>query len=125
MKVRLHLLATAFFATLIGCAPSSEPEEATTEDALLEEIVDSLPNNFPIINQHGFSASFSTDGYVDLTSNFFTRQGTNGRHCGTCHLAEDGWSIKPGTVVLMFLLTGGTHPIFNVIDADRPDADIS
>jgi cytochrome c peroxidase len=77
-------------------------------------------------NSAGFGASFHSAGSVDLTNNFFTPQGTNGRHCGTCHLPEDGWSIKPETVVAMFESTGGTHPIFvNNLDTDRPTADMS
>jgi hypothetical protein len=37
--------------------------------------------------------------------------------------AEDAWSINPGTIGLLFEQTGGTHPIFNPLDADNPEAD--
>jgi hypothetical protein len=98
------------------------------QEPLLEEYIDSLPNNFPILNAHGFSASFSTTTapIVSLDNNFFTPQGTNGRDCGTCHAAEDGWSIKPATVTLMFLLSDGLDPLFvNNLDTDKPTCDMS
>ena len=84
-----------------------------------------LPNNFPHFNTAGFATTFAPGGFVDLTGAFFTPQGTNGRSCSTCHLAQDGWSITPGTIGLLFASTDGTHPIFNPLDADNPDADLS
>jgi cytochrome c peroxidase len=87
----------------------------------LAEVVDSVANNEISQNEPGYSASFSTQGEVNLEDEFFVPQGTNGRHCGTCHLADDGWSIRPSTAQLFFDETGGLHPLFNLIDADRPD----
>ena len=95
---------------------------------LLEEFIDSLPNNFPIPNGHGAAASYSTTTapIVSLNNNFFTPQGTNGRDCGTCHAVEDGWSLKPATVTLMFLLSDGLDPLFvNHLDTDTPTCDMS
>jgi len=84
------------------------------------------PNNFPIADDSGFSASFHPSGAVALNGNFFTPQGTNGRHCGTCHVPDDGWSIRPATVVALFNATDGTHPIFvNNLDTDTPTSDMS
>jgi cytochrome c553 len=84
-----------------------------------------LPNNFPHVNASGISSTFSTRGFVDLTGEFFQPQGSNGRSCGTCHTPQDAWSINPGTIRLLFALTNGTHPIFNALDANNPDADLS
>jgi hypothetical protein len=84
-----------------------------------------LPNNFPQINGSGFSTTFSSRGFVDLTGEFFQPQGTNGRSCSTCHVPQDAWSITPATIGLLFASTGGTHPIFNPLDADNPQADLS
>jgi cytochrome c peroxidase len=95
---------------------------------LLEEFIDSVPNNFPIPNAHGLSASFSTTTapIVAMDNNFFTPQGTNGRDCGTCHAVEDGWSLTPRTVTLMFLLSDGLDPLFvNHLDTDTPTCDMS
>ena len=62
---------------------------------------------------------------MDLTGAFFTPQGTNARSCSTCRLAQDAWSITPGTIGMLFASTDGTHPIFNPLDADNPDEDLS
>src|SRR5947208_13345051 len=77
-----------------------------------------LPNNFPHINATGLPATFSTRGFVDLTGEYFQAQGANGRSCSTCHIPQDAWSITPGTIRFLFVQTGGTHPIFNSLDAD-------
>lgn len=84
-----------------------------------------LPNNFPHLNPSGLSSTFSTRGFVDLTGEYFRAQGTNGRSCATCHTPQDAWSINPGTIRLLFALTDGTHPLFNPLDADNPEADLS
>jgi mono/diheme cytochrome c family protein len=84
-----------------------------------------LPNNLPIIDADGLSATFSTHGFVDLTGEYFQAQGTNGRSCATCHIPQNAWSISPDTIRSLFAQTGGTHPIFNPLDADNPDQDLS
>jgi len=84
-----------------------------------------LPNNFPFVNQAGTAATFSTAGAVDLDNAFHVPQGSNGRSCESCHLVQSGWSISPADVELRFLLTQGTDPIFNLLDADSPNADVS
>ena len=121
-SVSSSLVALAFVG---ACA---EPAVEVSEDSqqLLDELFDEIPNNLPIRNSSGHGASFHSAGFVDLSNNYFTPQGTNGRHCGTCHAPEDGWSIQPSTVTLMFLLTGGTHPLFaNHLDTDTPTSDMS
>jgi cytochrome c peroxidase len=112
-----------------GCAVDAPADDwSERKQPLLEEFLDSLPNNFPIPNGHGLAASYSTTTapIVSLNNNFFTPQGTNGRDCGSCHAAEDGWSIKPSTVTLMFLLSDGLDPLFvNNLDTDTPTCDMS
>lgn len=88
----------------------------------VQEIV---PNNQPVDNPGGKSATFSTQGNVDSTGEFFQAQGTNGRSCVTCHTAHDAWSLNPGTLNQLFDETGGTHPVFNALDADNPNMDLS
>src|SRR5688500_6442932 len=120
-KYTCVFLVTGF--VLAAC----EPEHEITDLDLLEELVDQIPNNFPLPNEARFSATFnSAAGYVDLSNNFFSPQGSNGRDCGSCHVAQDGWTLRPQTIALMFLLTGGTHPLFvNNLDTDRPTSDMS
>ncbi|HYV10846.1 MAG TPA: hypothetical protein VE980_08125 [Pyrinomonadaceae bacterium] len=84
-----------------------------------------LPNNLPHPNPGGKAATFSTQGAVDLTGEFFQAQGTNGRSCASCHIAEEAWSINPGTLQDLFDETGGTHPVFNLLDANNPNMDVS
>jgi cytochrome c peroxidase len=84
-----------------------------------------LPNNLPHPNPGGKAATFSTQGAVDLTGEFFQAQGTNGRSCASCHIAEDAWSINPGTLQDLFDETVGTHPVFNLLDANNPNMDVS
>jgi len=84
-----------------------------------------LPNNFPHLNPSGFSTTFSPRGFVDLAGEYFQPQGSNGRACSTCHTPQDAWSINPATIGLVFARTGGTHPLFNPLDANNPEADLS
>jgi cytochrome c peroxidase len=82
---------------------------------------DSIPNNRPFRNPGGKAATFSTQGFVDLTGEYFQAQGTNGRSCSSCHIPQEAWSINPGTIQELFDETDGTHPIFNLLDADNPE----
>jgi cytochrome c peroxidase len=86
---------------------------------------DTLPNNFPFLNRAGTAATFSIDGFVNLDNEFHSRVGANGRTCESCHLPQAGWSIRPIDVELLFLLTRGNDPIFNLLDANSPQADVS
>src|SRR5262245_20572651 len=88
-----------------------------------DEIQTKINNNRPILNPGGHAATFSTQGFVDLTSEYFQAQGTNGRSCMTCHTPQEAWSINPGTLQRLFDDTGGTDPIFNPLDANNPDTD--
>lgn len=120
------ILCSSLAIVLVGGCAQPVPSLSEQSQELLEEVADQLPNNFPILNAAGFGASYHPAGYVDLSNNYFTPQGTNGRECGTCHAPEDAWSIKPSTVTWMFLLTGGTHPLFvNNLDTDTPTSDMS
>jgi cytochrome c peroxidase len=114
------------FAFVAGCS-GSDPTEATgTTAGALHGNHNSLPNNVPFENPTGFAATYSTAGSVDLTNEFFQSLGTNGRSCGSCHAASDGWTITPPHVLDRFFDSGGTDPIFRPIDgANRPDADVS
>jgi cytochrome c peroxidase len=86
---------------------------------------DSIPNNHPAQNPDGKSATFSTQGSVNLTGEYFQAQGTNGRSCASCHIAKEAWSITPSTLQHLFDETDGTHPVFNLLDANNPNMDVS
>ena len=79
-----------------------------------------LPNNFPILNEAGTAATFSTAGFVDLNNPFHVPQGTNGRSCESCHLVQTGWSVRPVDVELRFWLTQG-RPHLQPARREQPD----
>ena len=85
----------------------------------------SVSNNETFRNVSGRSGTFSTQGSIDLTSEYFKAQGTNGRSCATCHTAEEAWSITPATLQRFFDETAGEHPVFNKLDANNPDMDLT
>ena len=97
---------------LLAGAASSEGEQ-------------SLPNNHLERNPGGKAATFSTQGHVNLTGEYFQAQGTNGRSCASCHIAAEAWSINPGTLQHLFDETDGLHPVFNLLDANNPNMDVS
>jgi cytochrome c peroxidase len=120
----------AFAAALAAAAcggAADDVSETTIELGQSSQALSSgqLPNNFPIINQAGTAATFSTAGFVDLNNPFHEPQGTNGRSCESCHLFETGWSVLPAEVELRFWLTNGKDPIFNPLDANSPTPDVS
>jgi cytochrome c peroxidase len=126
---RLLLLIAA--AVWVGCSDVDAPRKANAggEGADPDNAgffhTNQLPNDLAVSNPAGTAATFSTAGFVDLTSAFHVPQGSNGRSCGSCHLVQSGWSIRPRDVELMFAASQGTDPIFNLLDADSPTADVS
>ena len=115
--------------TLAGACTDESADvdvESDESEIFVEEFLDAMPNNVPIPNANGFAASAHSAGYVDLDNAFFTPQGTNGRHCGTCHAPEDGWGLNGPTATVLFVLTDGMHPLFvNNRDTDTPTCDMS
>lgn len=114
----LPCLAVAFLSTALASS------EALAESDLGSHSlsVATLPNNFAIPNQAGAAATYSTDGFVDLRNAFHTLKGNNGRTCESCHLPTAGWSIRPLDIEWRFLLSGGRDPLFNILDANNPNA---
>jgi cytochrome c peroxidase len=85
----------------------------------------SMANNLAIPNPGGEAATISAKGSIDLTGPYFQAPGTNGRSCATCHIPEEAWSITPATLKSLFEESGGTHPVFNLLDANNPTMDLS
>ena len=77
-----------------------------------------LPNLLPIPNSSGASATFS-QGDISLDGPFFQSLGTNGRSCGTCHQAAEGWSFSAQGVRQRFNATAGMDPIFRTNDGSN------
>ena len=108
------------FASLLVFDPGAEMAGATGSDCQ-----DRIPNNHPVKNPGGKGATFSAQGFVDLTGEYFQAQGTNGRSCASCHIPEEAWSITPGSLQHLFDETEGLHPVFNLLDANNPNMDVS
>ena len=85
----------------------------------------SIPNNHLLTNPGGEAATYSPNGSVNLTGDYFRPQGTNGQSCATCHIPEEAWSITPVTLRRLFEATEGKHPVFSLLNADNPNMDVS
>jgi len=120
-------VATLLACVACGAAIDSDPDAAPFDaDRRVQPLaIERLPNDFPILNPAGSAGTVSTAGFVDLRNAFHVPQGENGRACESCHLFESGWSVVPWEVELRFWLTDGNDPIFNLLDADSPTADVS
>jgi cytochrome c peroxidase len=80
-----------------------------------------LLNLFPFQNPSGLSATFTSNGVVDLRNPFFQELGTNGRSCGSCHQPDQGWTVSASKIQARFDATGGTDPIFRTNDGSTCD----
>src|SRR5262249_17802131 len=84
------------------------------------------PNLFGFTDPTGIIRTYNNNGATDFDNAFFQSLGTNGRSCGTCHDAADGWTVVPSHVQARFDATAGDDPIFRTNDgSNSPLADVS
>jgi cytochrome c peroxidase len=84
------------------------------------------PNLFGFADPTGIIRTYNVNGATDFDNPFFQSLGTNGRSCGSCHDAADGWTIVPSHVQARFDATGGEDPIFRTNDgSSSPIGDVS
>ncbi len=78
-------------------------------------------------NPEGAVATFQPAGATFPASNaFFQNLGTNGRTCFSCHQPASGWTVSAADVAARFEASGGTDPIFRLVDgATCPSDDVS
>src|SRR5580700_6487230 len=84
-----------------------------------------IPNLFPFLDPTGLISTYNANGPIDedTTNVFFQSLGTNGRSCGTCHLASDGFGLGVASVQAKFAATDGNDPLFASVDgANCPDS---
>jgi cytochrome c peroxidase len=122
VRIRAIVAVVALLGLVWGLACNLRSKPVTPTSSKLH---DSIPNNHPLPNPGGEAATFSSKGSVNLTGEFFKVQGTNGQSCATCHIPEEAWSITPATLQRLFDETGGKHPVFNLLDVDNPNSDVS
>ncbi len=75
----------------------------------------------------GLVASYQPSGPTVTASNpFFQNLGTNGRTCFTCHQPQTGWTISAQSAQARFDQSGGTDPLFRLVDgATCPNDNVS
>src|SRR3954463_2781046 len=84
------------------------------------------PNMFVFADPSGSVRTVSSRGAIDLGNLFFQSLGTNGRSCGSCHQAADGWTVVPAHIQERFEASRGTDPIFRTNDgSNSPYANVS
>lgn len=123
MKGRVTAVV-ALLTSAAACAGTSD----TTEDLASQASAvtkGTFPNEKDVGNTGGKAATYSTMGDLDLTNEFHSAQGRNGRSCGSCHTPDGGWSVTPQQIEQLFWETNGTDPIFLPLDANHPNADVS
>ena len=65
----------------------------------------------------GRVATFQPNGATITANNpFFQNLGTNGRTCFTCHQPQTGWTVSAASVRARFAASGGSDPIFRLVD---------
>jgi hypothetical protein len=114
MKVRYPLLCgSALVAALLACGLTKAQDQQQGPFLIFD-------------NPSGYAATFNAAGPIDESNPFFQSLGTNGRSCSTCHQASDGWTVIPSHIQQRFVASGGTDPIFRLVDgANSPNADVS
>lgn len=131
-KVALGVGAALATAVAGGCMVGDEEVFSSTEELLRNNGF--IPSGVPVLNRHGYSASGTTAGRIDLGNEFFQDLGTNGRRCVSCHLPTAGWTITPEQVQAIFERTDGgviddgfgLGAVFRTNDgASSPTADVS
>ena len=77
-----------------------------------------LPNLFPFLDPTGVVATYNAGGPIDESSKnpFFQSLGTNGRTCGTCHLASDAFGLSGTSIRSTYVRTRGRDPLFASVD---------
>jgi len=75
-----------------------------------------VANLQPFLDPTGAVATFNVGGRIDPKNAFFQSLGTNGRSCGTCHVASQAFTITPPAIRERFNRTNGRDPLFAPVD---------
>ncbi len=86
-----------------------------------------IPRSLVTLDPTGALGTFQPNGATFTANNaFFQDLGTNGRTCFSCHQPQDGWTVSAADVAARFALSGGTDPIFRLVDgATCPSDNVS
>ena len=122
MKYAVNTIALLCSSAALACSVEEPGEAAATSSQPLtgSEMLEPRKNDF------GSAQTATPSGTIDPENAFFRSLGTNGRSCGSCHVAEEGWSIGPAGLKKRFDATDGLDPVFLRSDgADSPVAPTS
>ena len=99
--------------------PDADHGPPLTPPAIPTFAVDNTP--------HGQVATYQPDGATPTAGHaFFQTLGTNDRTCFTCHQPQTGWTISAQDAQARFDQSGGSDPLFRLVDgATCPSADVS
>ena len=112
--------------TIRSCVRSSSALLSRAGDGSPARADGNGPNLFGFVDPTGIARTYNVNGAIDFDNPFFQSLGTNGRSCGSCHDAADGWTIVPSHVQARFDATEGEDPIFRTNDgSNSPIADVS
>lgn len=92
-----------------------------------QETPSEIPKLATFSDPTGVIATYQSGGPTQTANDpFFQTLGTNGRSCATCHQPENAWSVSAESVRARFAASGGSDPIFRLVDgATCPTADVS
>lgn len=99
----------SFAAAFLCCTALVLPAAARADDAGFAGVVLGQ-------NDAGLGGTYSTAGRIDTANAFFRSLGTNGRSCGTCHLATQSMSFTPEHAQRLYARTRGRDPLFASVD---------
>lgn len=76
-----------------------------------------LRRTFHNIDSTGVIETYNLNAPTVTKKNpFFQSLGTNGRACVTCHEPRSAWSVSAASIHKRFFASGGTDPIFRIVD---------
>jgi cytochrome c peroxidase len=78
-----------------------------------------IPNLFPFRDATGVVSTYNVNGPINESGDgnpFFESLGTNGRSCGTCHIAENSFGLSAQNAQERFGATRGKDPLFASVD---------
>ncbi len=87
-----------------------------------------FPSIIPKFLRNGDNAgtmeTYNPAAPTDTGSNpFFQSIGSNGRACATCHEPRSAWGVSAASIRQRFDASGGTDPIFRLVDGATCDSD--
>ena len=83
-----------------------------------------IGQTLPSLDQTGVVETYNLAAPTNTAANpFFQSLGINGRACATCHEPRSAWGVSASSIQLRFILSGGTDPIFRVVDGATCSSD--